>query len=268
VTEGIAPTSRARAQPRYTTTCMRSISLTTATTTLMLVAAALVGCPRAPEYPACNADGDCPAGESCVDHQCQACRSDGDCPTANLVCVDFRCVEASPARCESSETCAAGLRCVEGSCSPCTDSSECPTGVCHESGRCEQPACATDDACPTAEICDGNQCLPEPLADASVCGVAKLAFALDSAQLSPGNQERLAHATPCLLEQLASATLSLAAHGDALGSEDYQQALAQRRAASVRAFLLGRGLPEDRVRVLEGLAGEPRSAQLSLTPST
>lgn len=100
-----------------------------------------------------------------------------------------------------------------------------------------------------------------------MCGVASLAFALDSAKLSPGNQERLAHATPCLLEQLASATLGIAALGDALGSEDYQRALAQRRAASVHAFLLTRGLPEDRLRVLEGPVGEPRSAQLTLTPS-
>jgi outer membrane protein OmpA-like peptidoglycan-associated protein len=110
--------------------------------------------------------------------------------------------------------------------------------------------------------------LPESLADASVCGVGSLAFALDSAKLSPGNQERLAHATPCLLEQLASATLSIAANGDALGSEAYQQALAQRRAASIHGFLLARGLPDDRLRVLEEPVGEPRSAQLKLTPST
>lgn len=155
--------------------------------------------------------------------------------------------------------------CEVGSCQPCTAASECTTGICHESGRCEASACATDDACPTAEICDGNQCLPEQLADASVCGVASLAFALDSAKLSPGNQERLAHATPCLLEQLASATLSIAAHGDGLGSEDYQRALAQRRTTSIHGFLLARGLPEDRLHVLEGTAGEPRWAQLTLT---
>lgn len=245
---------------------MRSI-FTIPTTTLML-AAALIGCRGAPEYPACSADADCPASESCIDGQCQACHSDSDCPTSNLACVQFRCVEAGPARCESSETCAPGLRCVEGSCTPCTVASECDTNVCHESGRCEPPACATDDACPTAEICDGNQCLPEPLADASVCGVASLAFALDSAKLSPGNQERLAHATPCLLEQLASATLGIAASGDALGSEAYQRALAQRRAASIHAFLLARGLPEHRVRVLDGPAEQPRLAQLTLTPAT
>jgi hypothetical protein len=244
---------------------MRSI-FTISTTTLMLTAA-LVGCRRAPEYPACRDAADCPAGDSCIDGQCQACRSDSDCPTANLACVQFQCVEAGPARCESSQTCA-GLRCVEGSCQSCTEASECETGICHESGRCEPPPCATDDTCPTAEICDGNQCLPEPLADASVCGVASLAFALDSAKLSPGNQERLAHATPCLQEQLTSATLDIAALGDALGSEDYQRALAQRRAASIHAFLLARGLPEDRLRTLEGPVGEPRSARLTLTPST
>jgi hypothetical protein len=182
-----------------------------------------------------------------------ACRTPEP-PACTVNCPDA-VVQTPPPTCES------------GSCTPCTAASDCPTGICHESGRCEATACATDDACPTAEICDGNQCLPEPLADASVCGVASLAFALDSAKLSPGNQERLAHATPCLLEQLASATLSIAAHGDALGDEDYQRVLAQRRAASIHAFLLARGMPEDRLRVLEEPAGEPRSARLTLTGS-
>jgi hypothetical protein len=245
----------------------RFTSRATNQATILMLAATLVGCRGAPEYPACVADTDCQSGQPCVDGQCQPCQGDSDCLTPNFACVQFRCVEAAPARCESNETCAPGLRCVEGSCTPCTAASECPTGICHESGRCEPPACATDDACPTAEICDGNQCLPERLADASVCGVGSLAFALDSAKLSPGNQERLAHATACLLEQLGSATLSIAAHGDALGSEEYQRTLAQRRAASIRVFLLARGLPEDRVRVLEGLVGEPHCAQLTLTPT-
>jgi hypothetical protein len=182
------------------------------------------------------------------------CRAAPVAPTCTVNCPEV-VAETPPSTCET------------GSCTPCTAASECATGICHESGRCEATTCATDDACPSAEICDGNQCLPEPLADASVCGVASLAFALDSAKLSPGNQERLAHATPCLLEQLASSTLSIAAHGDALGNEDYQRALAQRRAASIHAFLLARGLPEDRLHVLEGPAGEPRSVRLMLTGS-
>jgi hypothetical protein len=158
--------------------------------------------------------------------------------------------------------------CETGSCQPCTTTSECPTGICHESGRCEPPPCATDDECPTAEICDGNQCLPDRPEDAAVCSVATLSFAFDSAKLSPLNQERLAHATPCLLEQLASSetsSLSIAGNADRLGSDEYQLALAQRRAASIRAFLLARGLPEARLRVFDEIVGDPRSARLTFT---
>jgi hypothetical protein len=157
--------------------------------------------------------------------------------------------------------------CEVGSCQPCTAASECSTGICHESGRCEPPPCSTDDACPTAEVCDGNQCLPDPFVDAAVCGVATLAFAFDSAKLSPSSQERLAQATPCLLEQLASSsasTLSIAGNADRLGSDDYQLALAQRRAASIRAFLLARGLPEAQLRVVDEVVGDPRSARLMI----
>lgn len=157
--------------------------------------------------------------------------------------------------------------CEVGSCQPCTAASECPTGICHESGRCEPPPCSTDDDCPTAEVCDGNQCLPDPLVDAAVCGVATLSFAFDSAKLSPSNQERLAHATPCLLEQLASseaAVLNIAGNADRLGSNDSQLALVQRRAASIRGFLLARGLPEAQLRVVDEVVGDPRSARLTI----
>ena len=152
--------------------------------------------------------------------------------------------------------------CEADSCRTCTDASECPTGICHESGRCEASACATDDACPNEEICDGGQCIPTQIDDASTCGVAVLPFAFDSAKLSPSNQMRLAEAMPCLL---SAGALEIAAHGDALGSEDYQRTLAQRRIASVHAFLLGRGLPEDRMRKIDEPRGTARSATLTLS---
>jgi peptidoglycan-associated lipoprotein len=155
--------------------------------------------------------------------------------------------------------------CEADSCRTCTDASECSTGICHESGRCEAPVCATDDACPDAEICDGGQCLPAQIDDTSTCGVSLLAFAFDSAKLSPSNQTRLADATPCLLERLSAGVLEIAAHGDGLGSEDYQRSLARRRVASVHGFLLGRGLPEDRVRMIDEPRGTARSATLSIS---
>lgn len=155
--------------------------------------------------------------------------------------------------------------CESDSCRTCTDASECSTGICHDSGRCEAPICATDDACPDAEICDGGQCIPAHAADASTCGVAVLGFAFDSAKLSPTNQMRLAEAMPCLMEKLASGRLEIAAHGDALGSEDYQRSLAKRRVASIHTFLLGRGVAEDRMRTIDELRGPTRTATLTIS---
>ena len=155
--------------------------------------------------------------------------------------------------------------CESGSCQPCAAASECVTGICHESGRCEAPACATDDACPDAEICDGGQCVPVEVVDASTCGVGAVSFALDSAKLSPSNQQRLVDAIPCLLEQLAGGELEIAAHGDALGSDDYQRSLARRRVESIQAFLLGRGLPDSRIRGIDEPRGGARSATLTIS---
>jgi hypothetical protein len=206
--------------------------------TLML-SLGLLGCSPRPDAPICTAASNCDPGEVCIDGACQACRTDADCDGQR--CVEFRCTP-EPDACTDDQTCTPGLRCVDSRCRGCTDASECVTGVCHPSGRCEPPPCSTDETCPQGEFCDGGQCLavtPEP--DADACGPSTIAFARDSAKLSPTQQQRLADATACWLARGSVLTLELRAGDD--------EALARRRAESVRGFLLGRGLADAGVRV-------------------
>jgi len=172
-------------------------------------------------------------------------------PDRASACVEASCVaDAAPTECDSHAQCD-GQLCVDGSCVGCSEASQCASTVCNPSGRCEPPPCATDDACPVQQICDGGQCVHEgDDAEPTVCGLAAIYFAHDSAKLTPNNQERLASAMPCLHERLRDGgELSIEAHADNLGTEQYSADLAERRGASVRQFLVSMGIAAERIRV-------------------
>ena len=158
----------------------------------------------------------------------------------DLNCVEQPCATTpAPAECQ----CDPGMVCEAGSCRACSDASQCQSGVCHPSGRCEPLPCAIDEHCPIAEICDGGQCVFAANDGEQVdapCGIAAIYFAADSAKLTPNNQERLMSAAPCLIETLAGRTLIVEGY-------DQHVSLSERRAASVRDFLVGRGVSADRI---------------------
>jgi peptidoglycan-associated lipoprotein len=166
-----------------------------------------------------------------------------------LACVGPSCegsAVAEPCQCEP------GMICLAGDCRFCSEAAQCESRPCNPSGRCEPLPCALDEHCPIAEICDGGQCVHASTDSRdTACGIAAVYFAYDSAKLTPNNQERLSVAAPCLLEALAvGGELVLEAHADRLGSEDYSLGLSERRGASVRDFLVGMGVPAERVRVV------------------
>lgn len=167
-------------------------------------------------------------------------------------CVEASCdADATATECQSDAQCEPGRLCLDGSCGSCSEPRQCASTVCNPSGRCEPLPCATDDTCPSQQICDGGQCVHTPSAEQQgVCGIPTLYFAFDSAKLTPNNQERLASAVPCLLELLASGgELLIEAHADTLGGEQYSLVLAERRGGSVREFLASMGIPTERMRV-------------------
>ncbi|WP_170110438.1 OmpA family protein [Flavilitoribacter nigricans] len=87
-------------------------------------------------------------------------------------------------------------------------------------------------------------------------------FALDSDVLSPDARQQL----DGLLEtigQLDRWKLDVRAHTDATGTDQYNEALAQRRAAAVRTYLTERDLPTDLVSI--STFGEHRPAESNVT---
>ncbi len=110
--------------------------------------------------PVCDTDGDCAAGEVCVDGQCQQCRADADCP-AGQRCQSGACV-APPPECSSDAACGEGRRC--------------------EAGRCVAAMTST----------------PEDTTATNSCGSTDVYFAYDSANLSDASRRALGDDLTCV----------------------------------------------------------------------
>ncbi|MCA9650754.1 MAG: OmpA family protein [Myxococcales bacterium] len=226
-------------------------------------------------YPQCKKDKHCKVelGEKCVDGSCQNCQTDADCTGKGpeggpaWVCHEFRCMDPAEAAgaggsgspgemgspCAQTVDCVGGLVCTAGSCAGCTDDIECSPSTCNfETGRCAAAGqCTTDDQCPMDEICDGGMCIfsgTEPGAGGGPCSIDAVYFAFDSDALTPKSQEELSAASACIAEQ--GQEVILEAHADAVGTEEYNIMLTERRGGSVRTFLVDKGVPGELLRVL------------------
>ncbi|MNN16173.1 Outer membrane porin F precursor [compost metagenome] len=71
-------------------------------------------------------------------------------------------------------------------------------------------------------------------------------FAFDSADLTAGSQQRLQSLLP-RLNELGVSRIKVVGHTDNVGSDSYNQALSERRAASVAQYLISQGLAPQKV---------------------
>jgi len=227
-------------------------------------------------YPQCKKDKHCKQelGETCVDGSCQNCKTDAECVGkgpqggAAWVCHDFRCMDPAEAAaagaggaagsgemnapCTQTNECVGGLVCSAGACSMCTDDIECSPSTCtFDTGRCAAAGqCTVDDECPMDEICDGGMCIFTGGGEVGggPCNLSVIYFAFDSDSLTPKSQEELTAASTCIGEQ--GQEVILEAHADAVGTEEYNIMLTERRAASVRTFLIEQGVSGEILRTL------------------
>jgi peptidoglycan-associated lipoprotein len=224
-------------------------------------------------YPQCKKDEHCKQdlGETCVDGTCQNCKADTDCvgkgPAGGpaWVCKDFRCMDPAEAAgaggqgsgemgspCTQAIDCVGGLVCTAGACAGCTDDIQCAPATCTiASGRCSpEGQCTTDDQCPMDEICDGGMCIfaGGGTTGGGPCNLDAVYFAFDSDTLTPKSQEELTAAASCIAQQGVQVVLE--AHADAVGTEEYNIMLTERRGGSVRTFLVEKGVPEELLSVI------------------
>lgn len=220
-----------------------------------LVAAVVVlgGCgDKSPKYPTCKGDKDCKEGEVCVDQRCLQCGDDDDCPDGQR-CDEGACVAPEPA-CSSDTDCADGQVCKNSQCVACQSDGECgPGGKCQQ-GECLRPAaCNVDEDCADDEDCIDGRC-QRPWAGQTpsdvTCELAAVFFGFDEASVPPEARDLLEGNATCIKGAEGTPTVQVIGHTDASGTEEYNIALSERRAAAVTDFLARLGIDPARFHVI------------------
>jgi peptidoglycan-associated lipoprotein len=210
--------------------------------------AAAAGCK--PDYPNCRNDDDCRTNpkEYCVDGKCQQCRNEKDCP-AGQSCNRGRCEAAA---CSDDSQCPAGQSCIDGKCSPCQADGDCgPGGKC-QAGRCTRgKKCQGDSDCAQDEECKNGVCVSgRPKAPSGAgCQLDPIYFDFNEASLTTEGTATIQRDAECLKKE-TTRSVQLIGHTDPRGTDEYNLALSDRRAQSVKSYLERLGIPTARMKTL------------------
>jgi peptidoglycan-associated lipoprotein len=211
------------------------------------LAAATTGCK--PDYPSCETDKDCHNKEFCVGRKCQQCRDAKDCEIGNT-CNAGKC-EHIPGYCRNKSECPGGQECIGNRCKACASNGECPSGTFCVKGACSaKKPCRTEDDCAQNEDCVDGYCVSErpTAAPPKDCALEPVFFDFNESALTTEATSRLAQDADCLKKAGRPATL--VGHTDPRGTQEYNLALSERRAQSVRDHLGRLGIEGTKLTVL------------------
>lgn len=112
-------------------------------------------------------------------------------------------------------------------------------------GRPRQVLCGEGVPCPAPTLKQIDWPAPAPMPAAALRQQRyTINFPFDRARLTPQARRALAAALPAFQ---AGGPIRVEAYTDAIGTNPYNDRLARKRAAAVRAFLLAHGIPADRI---------------------
>jgi peptidoglycan-associated lipoprotein len=168
-----------------------------------------------PTYPKCENDKDCKEHEYCVNGLCQQCRIDENCPGGQK-CKQGRCEAArQAASCTDDSQCPADQSCIDGQCRACKSDDQCGEG-----GKCNRGRCARAET---------QSIAPPP----SECKLEPVYFDFNESVLSTEATGAVERNAECL-KKASGRTVTLIGHTDPRGTEEYNLALSDKRAQSVR----------------------------------
>lgn len=242
-------------------------------TVLVTAAIAATGCK--PTYPKCENDDHCAEkGEVCVNGQCQECRDDTQCAEKytdeERECVAGRC-EIKP-ECRIDSDCDAvgeGLVCRGNKCVPeCTADADCPDGFSCQEQKCVGE-CENDVDCGPGRVCVGNVCQDGGLDATNISadcrsmtgspgGIAldTVNFDFDRYDLTVNARGALDQNAKCL-EEAQGVTIVIEGHCDERGTQEYNLALGEKRANTVKSYLKNLGIDTSRMQTRSKGENEP-----------
>ncbi len=221
---------------------------------LILIMTFVLAACSSPDFPDCKKDKHCKKnadgqeiGYVCVFGQCQACGRDNDCADGQK-CYENRCVTP----CVSDASCDPGYRCrLDGLCEK-VEKAEKRGGVVGQ-------ACSQEDPCQSGLVCMKGIC-QEPsvqMSEEECSNTFVIYFDYNIDNLSEESRDLLKKISRCLAYSDVT-KIQLEGHADERGTTMYNLDLGERRARTVRNYLGGIGVSEDRMRTLS--YGEERPA--------
>jgi len=214
----------------------------------LVLALAIIGC--TPDYPNCETDKNCAAkSEFCVAGKCQQCRSSTDCKEG-FACASGRC-DKIPGFCQNRSQCPSGQECLANRCSPCGSDKDCAPGSRCWKGTCDtKKHCAKEDDCAQNEDCVNGFCTTEkpPAPPPTQCTLDPVLFDFNESALTTEATATLARDADCLKK--IGRAVTLVGHTDPRGTQEYNLALSEKRAQSVRDHLGRLGVDGTKVSVL------------------
>ena len=240
---------------------------------LLLLFVSTLSC-SAPRYPHCRSNDDCAAkGEVCANGQCQECIDDGQCAHKYQgevrSCQSGRC--EPKLQCQSNADCAAlgaDLACRQNRCVPeCTKDSDCQNGTC-KSNKCFA-TCQNDVECGGGRACVAGSCQAAQTTEATqitdacrpkragdTVATETVHFEFDQYELTAQARATLDRNFECL-KQAKNLVLVLEGHCDERGTQEYNLALGERRASTVRTYLKYLGIDPDHMQTRSKGENEP-----------
>jgi peptidoglycan-associated lipoprotein len=186
----------------------------------LLAASALLltACP--PTYPKCESDEHCKdKGEVCVQGQCQECATDANCKEG-FVCDANKCVPKP--ECTSDGACGEGKKCKAGKCTVAEAKVE----------------CSADDDCPSGQGCSKGKCVTSNVSVS--CNFDAVRFGFNDYNIDGAVQSSLSQYADCIKK--GNLRFTLEGHADERGTDEFNMVLSQKRAASVRKYLVDLGV--------------------------
>ncbi|MFU8802909.1 MAG: OmpA family protein [Bradymonadaceae bacterium] len=211
---------------------------------VLFTVVALMGCK--PDYPNCKKDSHCEGNEQaqaegrlmCVNQLCQQCATTADCGDESMECSAGMC-ERIPGYCVGTNDCPGNQVCRDKRCGPeCLGDTDCADGYECQGGNCTvKPECTVDTDCDGDMICRGGKCTQPP---ETACSLETVYFSYDSSHLDNSSRQVLQRNAECIKER--EIRVQIAGHCDERGTSEYNIALGERRARSVRNYLTSLGI--------------------------